>query len=166
MNKKITDGNCEMEPKFDPKSLTPHEKAALMAEKVEFVMYQLVDRGYVERTQEGQWMLTLEGTYWLFANSLHFPWFTVMRTGAVGGYMITSEGLCWDDSLDSLERRAWRAYFRRFGPHAPVPRVWVNEAAGIVRLDNSNGVLGVFRITANGLRWSEALTKKGREGDE
>jgi hypothetical protein len=60
--------------------------------------------------------------------------------------------------MKRLEDRARIAYFRRFGPDADVPSVSVDERAGIVELYNIRGVLGAYRVTADGtLRWDEKL---------
>jgi hypothetical protein len=56
--------------------------------------------------------------------------------------------------MKSIEDRARTAYFRRFGDHAPMPSVDVDETEGVVELYNVNGVLDAYRITPDGtLRW-------------
>jgi hypothetical protein len=62
--------------------------------------------------------------------------------------------------MRSLEDRARKAYFRRFGGDADQPSVSVDETEGVVELYNVNGVLGAYRITDDGLRWDEKLAKR------
>ena len=53
------------------------------------------------------------------------------------------------------------AYFKRFGNHAPMPSVDVDETQGVVELYNVNGVLGAYSIASDEtLRWEEDLAKK------
>lgn len=64
------------------------------------------------------------------------------------------------NELKDWESRARAAYIRRLGPTADQPSIDVDEAHGVVKLYNVNGVLGAYRITARRLRWDEKLPRQ------
>jgi hypothetical protein len=54
----------------------------------------------------------------------------------------------WDKFCEQgdLEDRARKAYYRRFGNHAPIPSVDFYEEEGAIELHNVNGHLATYKI--------------------
>ncbi len=69
--------------------------------------------------------------------------------------------------IDELEKRAFRAYFRRFGTDAPIPSSSVDWHGSVLCLNNVNGCLAHYRVGANGkLRFDENGTQGEMEGGQ